>query len=83
MDKARFAIKAYHPDTGTVHDMAPKDMFEFIQWVQRGIDRGYKAYDLGDGIVRFNSNKPGNPVVFTVKLVINAKCAMDYVNWCN
>ena len=74
------AIKAYHPETGEVHDMAPKDLSEFSAWVIRGAARGYKSFDLGNGIVRFMSEQPGNPVVFTAKIV-NATCAMDYVNW--
>ncbi|MBP5462463.1 MAG: hypothetical protein J6Y20_10090 [Lachnospiraceae bacterium] len=49
--------------------MTPKDLYEYTAWVERGAARGYRAYDLGDGVIRLTSDKPGNPVVFTAGFV--------------
>lgn len=65
----RIFIKAFHPDTGRITDMTPKDLYEYTAWVERGAARGYRAYDLGDGVIRLTSDKPGNPVVFTAGFV--------------
>ena len=77
----RIAIKAFNPYTGEVHDLDPKDINEYTAWVERGVNRGYKAYNIGPDTVRFISNEPGNILVFTAKVIENARCAMDYTDW--
>ena len=80
------AMKAYHPDTGVVHNMDTKNLIDFSAWVDRGRDRGYKPFPAGNGVIRFVSNKPlecatDKHVVFYAKFITNAVCAMDYYRW--
>ena len=77
----RIAIKAFHPDTGRVHDMDPKDLVEYSEWIVRAGNNGYKPCDIGCGVVRFVSNHPGQTIVFTAKVIENARCALDYTDW--
>lgn len=65
----RISIRAFHLDTGEVTPLAPKDLGDYTAWVERGNARGFKALDMGDGIVRFVSSHPDEKVVFTAKAV--------------
>ena len=62
-------LTAFHLDTGDANPMAPKTFEEYTLWVQRGAERGFKALDLGCGVVRFVSDNPQERCVFTARLM--------------